>query len=319
MEIYLSSGLKYFLKEVKEQKPTHLILVPLFVNTIYKKIWATAEKSGKAAILRRMMTVSNGMRVVKIDVRKRLFKSIRDVLGGRVSMIICGGAALGQDVIDTFDALGITVLNGYGITECSPLISCNRNLRQKSGSVGVPIIGEKVKISDPDEDGCGEICVKGSNVMLGYYKDAEATRNAFDEDGYFRTGDYGRIDSEGWLYITGRLKNLIIFSNGKNVYPEEIEDKIQSIYGVSEVVVYAGMSRSDPEREVIVAEIYPDFDALAEKGIASAEDYFRRKVAEVNKNMVSFKAVGHVKIRDTEFQKNTTKKIVRYAIDRTID
>ena len=319
VEIYLSSGLKYFLKEVQEQKPTHLILVPLFIQTIYKKIWATAEKSGKATLLRYMMKISNGMRKVKLDVRKRAFKSILDTLGGNVEFIICGGAALSQEIIDTFDALGITVLNGYGITECSPLISCNRNKRQKPGSVGIPIIGEQLKIRDPDEYGDGEICVKGTNVMLGYYKDPEATAAAFDEEGYFRTGDLGHLDDEGWIYITGRSKNLIIFSNGKNVYPEEIEDKISGVAGVSEVVVYAGKSRRDPSREVIVAEIYPDADELAASGVTDPESYFKKKVAEINKTMVSFKAVGHIKLRSSPFEKNSTKKIKRFTIDRTID
>ncbi len=318
-EVYISSGLKYFLKEMKEQQPTHLILVPLFVETIYKRIWASAEKEGKAKLLRRMMKVSNGMRHVGIDVRHKLFKTILDMLGGKVEMIICGGAALAQNIIDTFEAIGITILNGYGITECAPLISCNRNKWQKAGSVGMPIVGEEVKIADPDENGEGEICVKGPNVMLGYYKDPEATAAVFDGEGFFHTGDYGRIDDEGWIYITGRLKNLIIFSNGKNVYPEEIETKIQGIYGVGEVVVYAGKSKKDPDREVIVAEIYPDAEALSLRGITDVEDYFKSEVAKVNKTMVSYKTVGQVKIRTTEFKKNTSRKITRFNIDKTID
>ena len=319
VEVYLSSGLRYFMKELKEQQPTHLILVPLFLKTIYKMIWAEAKKSKKDVLLRRMMQISNGMRRLKIDVRKRLFKSILDKLGGKVEFIICGGASLGQDVIDTFDALGLTILNGYGITECSPLISCNRNERQKPGSVGIPIIGEELKIDSPDEEGEGEICVKGSNVMLGYYNDPEATAAVFDAEGYFHTGDFGRLDEEGWIYVTGRIKNLIIFSNGKNVYPEEIEDKIGAVEGVSEVVVYAGTSRKDPSREIIVAEIYPDFDALKSAGVEDPEEYFKSKVAEVNKTLVSFKQVGHVKIRTTEFNKNSSKKITRFTIDKTID
>lgn len=318
-EIYISSGLKYFLKEVKEQQPTHLVLVPLFVETIYKKIWSTAEKTGKAKILRRMMKISNGVKKVGIDVRKMMFKSILDMLGGKVTMIICGGAALNQDIIDTFDAIGITILNGYGITECAPLISCNRNKLQKAGSVGIPIIGEKVKIDSPDENGEGEICVSGPNVMLGYYEDPEATSAVFDDEGYFHTGDYGKLDEDGWIYITGRLKNLIIFSNGKNVYPEEIENKIQGIYGVSEVVVYAGKSRRDESREVIVAEIFPDFEALGLRGISDPQAYFTGEIASLNKTMPSYKVVGLVKIRTTEFQKNTSKKITRFSIDKTID
>jgi len=318
-EIYISSGLKYFMKEMKEQQPTHLVLVPLFIETIYKRIWSNAEKSGQANALRRMIKVSNGIRKVRLDLRRRVFKKIHEFLGGRVTMIICGGAALPQEIIDTFDAIGITILNGYGITECAPLISCNRNKLQKSGSVGIPIIGEEVKIADPDVNGEGEICVKGPNVMLGYYNDPEATAAVFDKDGFFHTGDYGKLDEDGWIYITGRLKNLIIFSNGKNVYPEEIEAKIQGVYGVNEVVVYAGESRKDPGREVVVAEIYPDHEALELKGIKNFQEYFTKKVTEVNKTMPSYKKVGKIKIRNTEFPKNTSKKITRFNIDKTID
>lgn len=317
--LYLSSGIRYVVSEMKEQKPTHLVLVPLFVETFYKRIWQTAEKTGKDKLLRRMMKLSNSMRKIGIDARRKMFRSVTAAFGGKLEMIICGGAALNQDIIDTFDALGITILNGYGITECAPLISCNRNKYQKQGSVGVPIIGEQVKIADPDENGEGEICVKGPNVMLGYYKNPEATAAAFDEEGYFKTGDYGKLDEEGWIYITGRLKNLIIFSNGKNVYPEEIETEISGIYGVNECVVYAGESKSDPAKEVIVAEIYPDFEALENRNITDAQAYFDDAVAQINKRAVSYKKVGLVKIRQEEFVKNTSKKIIRFMIDKSID
>jgi long-chain acyl-CoA synthetase len=317
--VYISSGLKYIAEEMKEQKPSHLILVPLFVETLYKKIWTTAEKSGKADTLRLLMRISNGLRKIGLDLRRVLFKSVLASFGGKLEMIICGGANLNQDIIDTFDAFGITILNGYGITECAPLISCNRNKYQKKGSVGTPIIGELVKIKDPDENGEGEICVKGPNVMLGYYKNPEATAAAFDEEGYFKTGDYGKLDEEGWIYITGRLKNLIILSNGKNVYPEEIETEISRIFGVNESIVYAGESRTQKSKDVIVAEIYPDFEALKEKGIEDAQAYFEGEMKKVNSRMVSYKAVKMVKIRQEEFTKNTSKKILRFAIDKSIE
>lgn len=315
-EVYLSSGLKYFLNELKQEQPTHLLLVPLFVETFYKKIWATAEKQGMDKLLRRMIKVSGGLRKVGIDVRKKLFSSVTAAFGGKLELIICGGAALNQEIIDTFDALGITVLNGYGITECAPLISCNRNKFQKKGSVGIPIIGEKVKIRDPDENGEGEICVKGPNVMLGYYKDPEATAAAFDEEGYFRTGDYGKLDEDGWIYITGRIKNIIILSNGKNVYPEEIETEISGIYGVSEVVVYEGLDADGNSLDSIVAEIFPDFEALERRGITDAAAYFKEEIKNLNTRMAPHKKVSKVKIRTEEFPKNTSKKIVRFKIDR---
>jgi long-chain acyl-CoA synthetase len=318
-EIYISSGLKYIAEEIKEQKPSHLVLVPLFVETLYKKMWQAAEKSGRAQLLRRMIKVSDFLRKLGIDLRRKLFKSVLEAYGGKLEMIICGGAYLNQDIIDTFESIGITILNGYGITECSPLISCNRNKFQKKGSVGVPILGSEIKIKDPDENGEGEICVKGPHVMLGYYKDPEATEAAFDDDGYFKTGDYGRLDEDGWLYITGRLKNIIVLSNGKNVYPEEIEAEISRVFGVSECVVYAGESKSQGGKEVIVAEIFPDFEALKEKGIHDAQEYFEEEIKKINSRMVSYKAVKKVKIREEEFLKNTSKKIMRFAIDKSIE
>ena len=318
-EIYISSGLKHIVNELKEQQPTHLILVPLFVETLYKKIWSSAEKSGKADTLRRMIKVSNALRKCGIDLRRKIFKSVLEAFGGKLELIICGGAALNQDIIDTFEAIGMTVLNGYGITECSPLISCNRNKYQKKGSVGTPIIGQKVKIKDPDENGEGEICVKGPNVMLGYYKNPEATARAFDEEGYFKTGDYGKLDEEGWIYITGRLKNIIILSNGKNVYPEELENEISRIYGVSEAVVYAGESKAQKNKEVIVAEIFPDFEALNEREIEDVEAYFNDEIKKINARMVSYKAIKMVRIRKEEFEKNTSRKILRFKIDKNID
>ena len=322
-EIYISSGLKYIMNELKTFKPTHLILVPLFVETFYKRILSAAEKSDKLDKLKKGIKISNLLRKFGIDLRRKLFgESVLSNFGGELEMIICGGAALNQDVIDFFEDIGVTILNGYGITECAPLISCNRNEYRKTGSVGLPIIGGHVKILNPDENGEGEICYKGPNVMLGYYNDEEATRAVFTEDGYFRTGDYGKVEMEGddqWIYITGRLKNLIIFSNGKNVYPEEIETDIQGVFGVNEVVVYAGESKSDPQKEVIVAEIFPDFDSLEMRGITDVEKHFNDAILEINAKNVSYKKVGKVKIRHEEFPKNTSKKITRFKIDKTID
>ena len=321
-EIYISSGLRYMLKEMQEQQPTHLILVPLFVETIYRRIWSTAEKTGSADKLKKGIKISNALRRVGIDMRRKLFADVLKTFGGKLEMIICGGAALNQDIIDFFDAIGITILNGYGITECSPLISCNRNKLQRKGSVGIPIVGEQVKIKDPDENGEGEICVKGPNVMLGYYENSEATAEVFDAEGFFHTGDYGRIediDGDKWIYITGRLKNLIIFSNGKNVYPEEIETELSRIRGVLEVVVYAGESRKDPQKEVIVAEIYPDYEQLEADGVDDVQAYFNEHVREANNRMAPYKKVGMVKVRKTEFTKNTSKKITRFSIDKSID
>lgn len=319
LTLYLSSGLRYIAAEIKEQQPTHLVLVPLFLEKLQNRIWSAAASGGKAVLLQRMIRLSNTLRKVGIDVRRLLFRSVLEQLGGKLELVISGGAALKQDVIDTFEAIGITVLNGYGITECSPLVSCNRNRCQKKGSVGVPILHEELKIQNPDENGEGEICVRGPNVMLGYYNDPAATAQAFDAEGYFRTGDLGRLDDEGWLYITGRIKNLIILSNGKNVSPEEIEEAIAAVPGVREVVVYAGESRLNSQKEVIVAEIYPDAELLENRAVTDIQAYFNEAVRQVNSCNVSYKAVSLVKIRSEEFAKNASRKIQRFSIDKRID
>lgn len=318
-EVYISSGIKHVSDEIREQQPTHLILVPAFLEVMNRKIWTTARKEGKEKLLKMMMKVSDSLRVLGIDIRKKLFSSVLKAFGGKLELIICGGAKLDEEIINTFDSLGITILNGYGITECSPLISANRNRYRKPGSVGTPILACRVKIDNPDENGEGEICVKGPNVMLGYYNNPEATAEVFDKDGFFHTGDYGKLDEEGWIYITGRKKNLIILSNGKNVYPEEIEADLQKVEGVAEVVVYAGESRVQKDRITIVAEIFPDSELLADMGIEDMQSYFEEQVKNLNAKMPPYKAVKRVKLRDSEFQKNTSRKITRFNIDKTID
>ena len=322
-EVYISSGLRYIMDELKTFKPTHLILVPLFVETFYKRIMAAAEKSGKLETLQKGIKTSNSLRKVGIDMRKSLFgKSVLSNFGGELQMIICGGAALNQNIIDFFESIGVVILNGYGITECAPLISCNRNECRKDGSVGMPIIGGEVKIHEPNENGEGEICYRGPNVMLGYFENEEATRAAIDEDGFFHTGDIGYvkdIDGDQWLYITGRIKNLIILSNGKNVYPEELECDIQGIWGVNEVVVYQGVHKNDSDKEVIVAEIYPDYEGFAAKGIENIRAYFETEIKKVNDKNAAYKFIGRVKLRTEEFPKNTSRKITRFKIDKTLD
>ena len=318
-EVYISSGIKHVSDEIREQQPTHLILVPAFLEVMNRKIWATACKDGKEGLLKAMMKVSDCLRKVGIDIRRKLFASVLSAFGGKLELVICGGAKLDEDIIRTFDSLGITILNGYGITECAPLISANRNKYQKPGSVGTPILACRVKIDSPDENGEGEICVKGPNVMLGYFNNPEATAEVFDKDGFFHTGDYGKLDEEGWIYITGRKKNLIILSNGKNVYPEEIEADLQKVEGVCEVVVYAGESRVQKDKITIVAEIFPDADLLSHKGVTDFQKYFEDQVKALNAKMPPYKAVKCVKLRDNEFQKNTSRKITRFSIDKTID
>ena len=217
--IYINKSLRTFQADMKRFRPQNMFLVPLYIETMYKNIWKTAKEQGKDRLLKRMITISNFIRKLGIDLRGKLFKSVLDNFGGNLTLIVSGGAAIRQEYIDGLDDIGILVLNGYGITECAPVVAVNRNKAYKPDSIGLSLTCNEIKIED------GKLCVKGNNVMLGYYQDPYATQVAL-VDGWFKTGDLGYIDDDGFIYITGRKKNLIILSNGKNVSPEELEEKI---------------------------------------------------------------------------------------------
>ena len=317
-EVYLSGGIRYVQRELKEQKPGHMILVPLYLETFYRKILANIKDQGKEQLVNNMIKLSNGMRKVGIDQRRKLFGSILEAFGGEVKTIITGGAPINPEIVHFFESIGITILNGYGITECAPLISVNRSRNVVAGSVGNVIDIDTVRIDEPNEDGEGEILVKGPNVMLGYYKDHEATADAFKK-GYFRTGDYGKLDKNNVLYITGRKKNLIILANGKNVYPEEIENELVACPGIQDIIVYEGQSRRGISYNAIVAEVYPDMEYFEKNGIEDKKQYIKAFIDEYNKTAVPYKKIAMLKVRDTDFPKNTLRKIMRFKLDMTID
>ena len=318
-EVYLSSGIRYVQKELKEQTPGHMVLVPLYLETFYRKIMANIKDQGKEKLIARMIKISNLLRKVGIDLRRKLFKAVLAAFGGEVRMVVCGGAPINQDILSFFDGVGIEILNGYGITECAPIIAVNHSHDIIPGSVGPALDINEVKIHDPNEDGEGEIWARGSNIMLGYYKDEEATKDAITEDGYFRTGDYGKLGKKGEIYITGRKKNLIILSNGKNVYPEEIEAEFIAVPGVIDIVVYEGQSKRGMEHNAIVAEVYPDQDYITKNGITDIYAHLKKYVDEYNLTAVPYKKIAVLKVRTEEFPKNTLRKIMRFKIDMTIE
>ena len=199
-----------------------------------------------------------------------------------------------------------------------PIISVNHSKKNIQGSVGFPLGIDDIKIADPNEDNEGEICVKGSNVMLGYFKDAEATAEVFDEEGYFKTGDYGKIEKDA-IFITGRKKNLIILSNGKNVYPEEIESELIATPGILDIIVYEGQSKRGLEHNAIVAEVYPDMEYVEKNGIEDIKAHIQPYVDAYNRGAVHYKKIGILKVRTEEFPKNTLRKIMRFKLDMTID
>ena len=264
---YICRSLKDIPNDMKTYHPHQIAGVPLLVETIYKTIWRTAEKKGAADKLRKGLKISNFLRKFGIDVRRKLFKEIIDGLGGQLEYLVIGGAYLDPKIEKGMSDFGIEILNGYGTTECSPGITLSTMFAHKLGSCGKPMSCCEVKIHDPDEEGVGEIWVKGDNVMVGYYDDPEATAAVF-EDGWYKTGDYGRFDEDGFLFYVGLKKNLIVLSNGKNVSPEEIEDKIMiTIPYVKEVVV------SD-EDNFITAEFFLDEEACPD-----AKERIKQKTA----------------------------------------
>ena len=317
--LYISSGIRYIQKELKDVRPGHLVLVPLYLETFYRKIMAGIKDKGKEKTVRVMMKVCSVLRKFGIDIRRKVFKDILENFGGEVRMVVCGGAPINQDILEFFNGIGIEILNGYGITECAPIIACNHSHDVIPGSVGPVCDVNEVIIHEPNEDGEGEIWARGTNIMLGYFKDEEATKDAITEDGYFRTGDYGKLGKKGEIYITGRKKNLIILSNGKNVYPEEIEAEFIAVPGVLDIVVYEGQSKRGLMYNTIVAEVYPDQDYIKKNNVEDVYAHLKPYVDEYNTRAVPYKKIGILKVRTEEFPKNTLRKIMRFKIDMTID
>ena len=299
--VFINSGLKTVLQDIQDAKPGHISVVPLYIENFYKKIWQGIEKQGKTKLVKTMISVSNALRKIGIDLRRYLFKSIINNFGGNLEMLISGGAPISDVYMKGFDDIGVTIINGYGITECSPIVALNRNNNIKYGTVGNPLRNTEIKIQDPDENGEGEIWVKGDIVMMGYYHNEEETARVL-KDGWFNTEDIGKFENN-FLSITGRKKNIIILDNGKNVYPEEIETMLSFIDNVTEVVVYQ-------EDNVIVAEVYSD----AEGDKTAIQAQIKSDIKKVNSQLAVYKQINRVKFRDEEFIKTTTKKIKRDMI-----
>ncbi len=311
--VCINDSMKHLLKNFRLFKPTVLILVPLFVTTVYKRIWDTAKKNNQDKKLKRGIALSNVLRHTGIDLRSRLFTQVNSAFGGRLKKVVCGGAALSPEYVKGFEDVGINLVQGYGITECSPLVSVCPFHWKKYASVGLAVKGVEVRIDkENEEDTEGEIVVRGDNIMKGYYKAEELTKEVLDEEGWFKTGDIGYIDEDGFIYITGRKKNIIILDNGKNVYPEEIEEHLYKVELVSECVVTLKPNSSG--ENVITAQIFPNFDKAREMGIEDIneiKDILKNEVQLLNKKLPIFKQIRGVEIRKTEFEKTTTKKIKR--------
>lgn len=317
MQVAINDSLKHVLKNFAFFKPTGLVLVPLFVSTMNKRIWDNAHKSGKEKALKALMKISKRLRKLGIDKRSVFFKQINAAFGGRLEKIICGGAALNPELASSFSEFGIDIYEGYGITECAPLIAVNPYTAPKRGSVGPAVSCCQVRIdSDHTNDKGypeGEIQVKGDNVMLGYYKNAEATAEVFTQDGWFCTGDIGYMDADGYIFITGRKKYVIVLENGKNVFPEEIEEYLERLDCVGESMV---LSRKDEKGEpILTAIVVPSkeyFSSLDDR--TEVETEIRAQIARMNRKLVSYKQVRNVEFRYEPFERTTSRKIKRHTV-----
>lgn len=310
-------GLKYITKNLAEAKPTMFLGVPAIFEKLYSTIWRNIRKQGKEALLKKIIKVNNVTKKIGIDLGKKFFGQITGVFGGRMRLLICGGAAINPEVLNGLRDFGILALQGYGLTECAPLGALNPDTAPNASSIGISFPGSPIRIADVNEEGIGEICIRGENVMLGYYQMPEATAEAIDRDGWFHTGDLGYIDDNGYVYITGRKKNVIITKNGKNVYPEEIEYLLTTISFVQEAFVFEQDS-SDAQDTVIAASIRMDEEALGEiLGNEYTEDAVKKliwdEVDRLNGNSPNYRKIRKVIIRKTDFVKNTSNKLVRFA------
>jgi long-chain acyl-CoA synthetase len=316
--IAFNEGLRHIGRNLKEVKPTLMISVPLLLENIYKKIWDRAgKKIGGKVTLRAAIWLGLFLKkFFRIDVRRKLLRPIHENLGGRLRLIITGAAAINPKVSKGFRNMGIKVLQGYGLTECSPLVIGNRDSAFLDNSVGLPIPGVEARIYNPDEKGIGEIIVKGNNVMIGYFDNEEATKTAI-KDSWFYTGDLGKMDKSGYFYITGRSKNVIVTKNGKNIYPEELEDSINRNPFVQESLVWGKLDENSGET-LVHAQIIPNFEAIKEKlkSIQISKDDITKVLSDViksvNKNLPLYKHIKNFSIRDNEFIKTTTQKIKRH-------
>ena len=309
MNIFINDSLKYLSKNLKLVKPEMEVMVPLFLETMEKSIRVELKRMNVEKVFENSIKVSNFLLKSGIDLRRLLFRKVHANFGGKLKAIVCGGAALKPELITFFGDIGITIHNGYGITECTPLISVNLNKKGDHFSVGKIFSSCQVKIDNKNEEGIGEILVKGPNVMMGYYKDDESNEKSFT-NGWFRTGDYGSIDADKNLVICGRKKNLIVLSNGKNVHPEELEGYIYEMMPyVKESLVY--IDKNKKGSEVISTYVYLDQDFSSGKSLEELESILKEDLKKVNKKLPSFKKIQHIYIKEEEFEKNSSKKIIR--------
>ena len=312
--IAFCEGVKHMAENIKEFEITAMISVPAVFDIIYRKVMKTIEKKGKLANLEKGKKVSQFLLKMKIDLRKQLFKEVHESLGPKLKLVVTGGAALDPETEKGFNDLGFDVEQGYGLTETAPVIAAETPKCRRLGSIGKKFPSVEVKIDDPDEEGIGELMAKGPSIMLGYYENEEATKSALESDGWFHTGDLARIDKDGFIYISGRKKSVIVLNNGKNVFPEEIETLLNKVEGIKETFVFE--KKEDDGDVKVCVEIVYDKELIKElyniEGEENIKEFLWDKVKEVNKLMPKYKYVREMFITEEPLIKTTTLKIKRH-------
>ena len=317
--IAICEGLKYILPGLQESQPTILLTVPLLLENLYKKMNESIKKSKKEGMFNSMIHITNVLKVVNVDIKRKVFKELLDTLGGKLRLIVSAAAPIDGKVAKWIEDIGIKFAQGYGLTETAPISALTPEYEPpRFASTGKAVKDMEIKVLNPNENGEGELLIKGPTVMLGYYEDEEATKEAI-KDGYFYSGDIGKIDDDGYIYITGRSKNVIVTQNGKNIYPEEIESMINEIPEVSECMVYGKKEKEDKHNKelIITAKIIPNYKKIEEidgKDLTDEEieKIIWEKVKLINKKLTSYKSVKKIEIKKDDFEKTSTMKIKRY-------
>ena len=308
-------GLRYVAQNLKEYEVSVFVGVPLLVEAIYNKVVKEIDKQGKTKLIKNAIRVSNFLLKFHIDIRRKLFKQIIDQLGGKMRFVISGGAPLDPKIQKGFIDLGIDMVQGYGLTETSPVIAAENMYKSRTGSIGIPMENVTIEIVNKDDNGIGELRAKGPNVMLGYYENEEETKNVL-KDGWFYTGDLGYIDKDGFIFITGRQKNMIVLKNGKKIFPEEIETLVNRIDLVEECMVFGMPDEKDKNDVKLSVKVVYNKDEVKQK---YGDIYFEeirdiiwdRIKNEVNTTVPRYKHIMNMILTDKELIKTTTKKVKR--------
>lgn len=313
--IAFCDGIRHIAENLKEYDITFMVSVPVLYENMCKKIMKSIKDQGKGTTVNVGMKVSNVLLKVGLDIRGKLFKQVRDNVGSKLRLLVAGGAALDPDTERTFNSLGINMVQGYGLTESSPVIAVEDDKYKKIGSIGKALPSLDAKIDNPNEEGIGELLVKGPTIMLGYYENDEATKEAIDDEGWLHTGDLAKIDKDGFIFITGRKKFVIVLKNGKNVYPEELEILINKIAGVKECFVY-GKPEDDGDYKISAKIVYDKEIMKDVYGVEKEEDIKEKiwqEVKSINKTMPKYKYIKGIIVTEEELIKTTTRKVKRNA------